>query len=41
MVLPFILFFVFSLCERKNENKKKIKYHAAAGYDGSFEKPIA
>jgi hypothetical protein len=30
-VLNLLFVFRFSLCERKNENREKEKYHAAAG----------
>ena len=30
-VLGLLLYFVFALCERKNEIQIKGKYHAAAG----------
>jgi hypothetical protein len=37
MVLPDSIFFVFALYERKNEKRKKIKYHSAEGYDGIWD----
>jgi len=32
-VLHVYLLLVFALCERKNEQQKKIKYRSAEGYD--------
>ena len=34
MVLPNSMFFVFALCERKNEKDNKEKYRSAEGYEG-------
>jgi len=31
------MFFVFALCERKNENDEKSKYHSAEGYQGVLD----
>jgi hypothetical protein len=32
----FLVFFVFALCERKNEKQNKEKYHAAAGLEHRY-----
>jgi hypothetical protein len=37
MVLLIMLFFVFSLYERKNEKQKKIKYHYGVPTRGSTQ----
>jgi hypothetical protein len=38
--LRFYLYFVFALCERKNEIQKKIKYRSAEGWIADCVSPV-